>query len=150
MVERDKFFMRAALEEALKTGDEEVPVGAVFVLGEEILSRAHNETIGLCDPTAHAEIIALRRASLAVKNYRLPQCEVYVTLEPCTMCLGALIQARIRRLVFGALDPKAGAVFSILEFPFQKINHRIEVCKGVMEEECSKILKDFFKKRRKN
>jgi len=145
----DDFYMLQALGEAresLRAG--EVPVGAVVVSSAEILSQAHNETISSHDPTAHAEIVAIRRACLKRDNHRLPDCDLYVTLEPCAMCLGALVQARIKRLVFGAYDPKGGAVESIMRFPFDRTNHRVEVIGGILAEECSQILEDFFKDKR--
>jgi tRNA(adenine34) deaminase len=104
--------------------------------------------VGDHDPTAHAEVVALRRAAALLKNHRLPDCDLYVTLEPCAMCLGAMIQARIRRLVFGAVDPKSGAVESIMAFPMEKTNHRMEIKGGVLGSECGKILKDFFRAKR--
>ncbi|MBC8358150.1 MAG: tRNA adenosine(34) deaminase TadA [Candidatus Aminicenantes bacterium] len=141
----DEFFMRQALVEANKSlGKGEVPVGAVLISGNKVLSRAFNEPIRRNDPTAHAEIIALRKACLKRRNYRLPDCDLYVTLEPCVMCIGAAVHARIRRLVFGAYDPKSGAVESVMNFPFEKMNHRIETKGGVLADECSRILKDFF------
>ena len=147
----DDFFMRQALVEAQKSlRKEEVPVGAVLVSGDEIISRAHNEPIAKNDATAHAEIIAIRKAGLKIKNYRLSGCDLYVTLEPCAMCLGAAVQARIRKLVFGAQDPKGGAVESVMTFPFEKMNHRVEIVGGVLAEECSKILTDFFRKKRES
>ncbi|MGB2843338.1 MAG: tRNA adenosine(34) deaminase TadA [Candidatus Aminicenantaceae bacterium] len=137
--------MRQALVEANKSlGKGEVPVGAVIISGNKVLSRAFNEPIRRNDPTAHAEIIALRKACLKRRNYRLPDCDLYVTLEPCVMCIGAAVHARIRRLVFGAYDPKSGAVESVMNFPFEKMNHRIETKGGVLADECSRILKDFF------
>lgn len=145
----DETYLRQALEEArrsLRTG--EVPVGAVVVSDGKILSQAHNETISSQDPTAHAEIVAIRRACLIRNNHRLPGCDLYVTLEPCPMCLGALVQARIKRLVFGAHDPKGGAVESVMKFPFDRTNHRVDVTGGILEEECSQILEDFFKNKR--
>jgi len=142
---RDEFFMHQALAEARKsTRRGEVPVGAVVIRKNRILSRAHNMPIAKKDPTAHAEIIAIRKACGKVKSYRLPDCDLYVTLEPCAMCLGAVVQARIRRLIYGALDPKSGAVQSIMNFPLERTNHKIEVEGGVMAEECSKVLKEFF------
>jgi len=145
----DEFFMQQALAEAQKSLERgEVLVGAVLVSGKKILSRAHNEPIVRNDPTAHAEIIAIRQACRKRKNYRIPDCELYVTLEPCAMCLGAAVQARIRRIVFGALDPKGGAVKSIMKFPFGKTNHRIEIKGGVLAKECSNIIKAFFKEKR--
>ena len=145
----DEFFMDKALAEAEKSlKKKEVPVGAVLVSGNKILSRGHNEPILRNDPTAHAEITAVRKACLKKKNYRLPECELYVTLEPCAMCLSALVHARVKRLVFGAHDSKAGAVESMMKFPFDKTNHRIEIKGGVLADECGKILKDFFLKKR--
>jgi tRNA(adenine34) deaminase len=146
----DEFFMRQALEEAQKSlKKKEVPVGAVLVFEKEIVSRAHNEPIAKNDPTAHAEIIVIRKAGSKRKNYRLSGCDLYVTLEPCAMCLGAAVHARIRKLVFGALDPKSGAVESVMKFPLDKMNHRVEIAGGVLADECSKILRGFFKKKRK-
>ena len=145
----DEFFMGKALAEAEKSLEKkEVPVGAVLVSGNKILGRGHNEPILRNDPTAHAEITAIRKACLKKKNYRLPDCELFVTLEPCAMCLSALVHARVKRLVFGAYDPKAGAVESMMKFPFEKTNHRIEIKGGVLADECGKILKDFFQKKR--
>jgi len=145
----DEYFMRQAFDEAIKSSRRgEVPVGAVVIRENQILSRAHNRPISKKDPTAHAEIIALRKACSKSKSYRLPDCDLYVTLEPCAMCLGAVVQARIRRLVYGALDPKGGAVQSIMNFPFEKTNHRLEVKGGVLAEECSKVLKEFFQEKR--
>jgi tRNA(adenine34) deaminase len=145
----DEFFMGKALAEAEKSLEKkEVPVGAVLVSGNKILGRGHNDPILRNDPTAHAEITAIRKACLKKKNYRLPDCELFVTLEPCAMCLSALVHARVKRLVFGAYDPKAGAVESMLKFPFEKTNHRIEIKGGVLADECGKILKDFFLKKR--
>jgi len=146
----DEFFMREALAEAqksLKKG--EVPVGAVLVLKDEVVSRAHNAPIARNDPTAHAEISALRKAGSRLGNYRLTGCDLYVTVEPCAMCLGALVQARIRRLVFGAHDPKSGAVESMMTFPLERMNHRLEIVGGVLAAECGKTLRDFFKKKRR-
>ncbi len=148
-MKNDEFFMRQALAEAEESMKKtEIPVGAVLVFKDKILSRAHNEAISKNDPTAHSEIVAIRKACRRKRNYRLPDCELYVTLEPCAMCLGAVVQARIRRLVFGAYDPKGGAVESIMMFPFEKLNHKVEIEGGVLAEECGKILKDFFMERR--
>ena len=143
-------FMRAALEEARRgflAG--EVPVGAVVVLGGEIAGRGFNQPIGSHDPTAHAEIVAMRDAARAVGNYRLTGSTVYVTIEPCLMCVGAMVHARVGTLVFGAPEPKAGAVVSSCrahELP--SLNHRIEVVGGVLEEDCRAIIQEFFKTRR--
>ncbi|MCJ7486162.1 MAG: tRNA adenosine(34) deaminase TadA [Candidatus Aminicenantes bacterium] len=128
----------------------EVPIGAVVVREGRVIARGSNRPVKSTDPTAHAEIVALRKAARKAGNYRLPDCDLYVTVEPCAMCLGAIVQARIRRLVFGALDPKAGAVSSIMKFPFERTNHRPEVLGGVLADECAKLLRDFFRARRKN
>ncbi|MBN2207649.1 MAG: nucleoside deaminase [Candidatus Aminicenantes bacterium] len=142
--------MTAALAEAAKAGRAgEVPVGAVVVSGGRILARGRNRMIGACDPTAHAEVDALRRAARRVGNYRLTGCDLYVTIEPCAMCVGAAVQARVRRLVYGAADPKAGAVRSVLDFPFARLNHRIEIRGGVRAEDCGRLLREFFRTRRK-
>ena len=146
----DSEFMHAALDEARAAAARgEVPVGAVIVVDGRIISRAGNRTIGDCDPTAHAEIIALREASQVIGNYRLASAAVYVTIEPCAMCAGAMIQARIARLIYGADDVKAGAVhscFSILDSP--QLNHRVEVTSGVLAAEAVALLQDFFAARR--
>lgn len=145
----DEYFMQQALmEAALAKENGEVPVGAVLVAGKKIFTRGYNSTLKKNDPTSHAEIEAIRKACDLRKNHRIPDCELYVTLEPCAMCLGAAVQARIRRLVFGAYDPKAGAVESILHFPFDRTNHTIEIKGGILDKECGQILKDFFKDKR--
>jgi tRNA(adenine34) deaminase len=142
--------MEAALEEARKAALRgEVPVGAVIVMDDRILARAGNRTITDCDPTGHAEMVVLREAAAAMGNYRLLGAIVYVTIEPCVMCAGAMIQARIGRVVYGAEDAKGGAVascFSVLEHP--RLNHRVEVTSGVMAEEAAALLRDFFAARR--
>ena len=147
----DDVFMREALRTARRAGERgEVPVGAVVVRNGKILARGANSPVSRRDPTAHAEIVAIRKASRKMRNYRLMDCDLYVTLEPCPMCLGAIVQARIRRLVYGAADPKAGAVSSVLVFPFDRVNHRPEITAGVLEAECGILLKEFFRgKRRK-
>jgi tRNA(adenine34) deaminase len=146
----DEAFMRAALEAARSAEQNgEVPVGAVIVIDGCVISRAGNRTITDCDPAGHAEIIALREAAREIKNYRLLGATIYVTIEPCAMCAGAMIQARVARLVYGADDAKAGAVrscFSILEH--EKLNHRVEVTSGVLADECAALLKSFFAARR--
>lgn len=146
----DQRFMVAALEEARAAAQRgEVPVGAVVVAGGAIVARAGNRTIADCDPTGHAEMIALREAAAAAGNYRLVNATIYVTIEPCAMCAGAMIQARVARLVYGADDRKAGAVrscFSVLDHP--KLNHRVEVTPGVLEEEAAAVLREFFAARR--
>jgi tRNA(Arg) A34 adenosine deaminase TadA len=146
----DERFMRSALAEARKAAREnEVPVGAVVVREGQILARAHNRPIRLSDPAAHAEILALRRAARKLGNYRLGGCLLYVTIEPCAMCAGAAVHARVKRVVFGAPDPKAGAAGSALEvLRHPKLNHRVEVSGGVMERECRDLLRDFFRPRR--
>ncbi len=130
----------------------EVPVGAVVVSeGGEILAQAHNAPIALNDPTAHAEILALRQAAAKVGNYRLPGATLYVTIEPCLMCVGAAIQARLKRLVFGAADPKAGVCMSLYRVPEDpRLNHRLEVIGGIREAECRELLQEFFKVRRRS
>ena len=143
--------MEAALAEARKAWEKgEVPVGAVVVdPAGEIIGRGHNQPIASADPTAHAEIVALRQAAAHRRNYRLPGCSLYVTIEPCIMCLGALLQTRIRRLVFGAADPKGGACVSLYRLPEDaRLNHRIEVVPGVAEAECRGLLQEFFRQRR--
>jgi len=147
----DVKFMRAALGEAARAmKEEEVPVGAVVVHEGRVLARAHNRSLHLHDPTAHAEILALRRAARKLGNYRLPGCSLYATIEPCAMCAGAIVQARLRCVVFGTEDPKAGAggsVLAILNHP--QLNHRVEVRRGVLQEECASLLREFFRRRRK-
>ena len=149
--EVDANFMRRALREAQKADSEgEVPVGAVVVQDGKIIARAHNRPLGLSDPSAHAEVLALRRAAKKLGNYRLKGCDLYVTIEPCAMCAGAIIQARLRRLVYGTPDPKAGAcgsALAVLNHP--KVNHRVEVVSGVLAQECAAILREFFRCRRK-
>lgn len=150
MPQDDDKWMRQALAEAQKARHRgEVPVGAVLVAGGRILARGHNQPVARHDPTAHAEIRAIRQAALKQKNYRLPGCDLYVTLEPCAMCLGAIIQARIGRLVYGALDPKSGAVGSVMKFPFGRLNHRPEIRGGVLADECGRMLREFFTSRRR-
>lgn len=147
----DHGFMRQALKQAAKAAAAgEVPVGAVVVRDGKVLARGSNRPVATSDPTAHAEIVALRRAARRVANYRLPDCDLFVTVEPCAMCLGAVVQARIRRLVFGALDPKAGAVSSTMAFPFARLNHRPEVVGNVLADESAELLRDFFRARRKS
>ena len=143
-------FMRSALEEAHKANElGEVPVGAVVVLCGEIIARGCNRNLIDRDPSAHAEIVALRGAGIAVGNHRLLDCDLYVTIEPCAMCAGALLQARLRRLVYGAADPKAGAVNSVLQvLNHPALNHQMEVAPGVLADECGILLQQFFRKRR--
>jgi len=146
----DAEWMSIALEEARAAAARgEVPVGAVVALDGRIIARAGNRTISDCDPSAHAEIIALREAAKAIGNYRLLGASLYVTIEPCAMCAGAIIQARIARLIYGADDPKAGAIrscFSILDSP--RLNHRVEATSGVLAAESVAVLQEFFAARR--
>jgi tRNA(adenine34) deaminase len=145
----DERYMREALRlSGRAAGEGEVPVGAVIVAGGRIVARGRNRPILRSDPTAHAEVDAIRRACRAAGNYRLSGSTLYVTLEPCAMCLGAIVQARIGRLVYGAPDPKSGAVCSIMRFPFEKLNHRPEIEGGVLAGECGDILRAFFRVRR--
>jgi tRNA(adenine34) deaminase len=148
---RDEHFMRHALREAARGfKEDEVPVGAVVVKEGRVLTRAHNRPVHLKDPTAHAEVLALRRAARKVGNYRLTGCTLYVTIEPCAMCAGVITQARLARVVFGALDPKAGAsgsALTVLNHP--KLNHRVEIRSGVMALDCARLLRDFFRRKRK-
>jgi len=142
--------MREALRQAQKAYDaEEVPVGAVVVRAGKIIARAYNQVELLKDATAHAEMLALTQAEAAVGDWRLTDCDLYVTKEPCPMCAGALVQTRIRRLVFGCTDPAAGAagsVMNLLQMP--TLNHRCDVASGVLQDECAAILQSFFRKRR--
>jgi tRNA(adenine34) deaminase len=127
----------------------EVPVGAVVVRNGELIGQGHNQPVANSDPTAHAEIIALRAAALCEKNYRLNGVQLYVTLEPCAMCIGAMLHARVGRLVFGAYDSKAGAAGSVLDLANNRLfNHQMEVNGGLMQEDCAEILKNFFDSRR--
>lgn len=142
--------MRMALEEAKEAGRrEEVPVGAVLIKGDRVLAKDHNRCIELNDPTAHAEVLVLRKAGEVLKNYRLTDTMVYVTAEPCPMCISAMIHGRISRLVYGAPEPKFGAVeskFRLLES--NGFNQKLQITQGILEKECSDILKAFFKKKR--
>ena len=146
----DITFMQQALILARSAAEqEEVPVGALVVKNEQIIGSAANSPITTHDPTAHAEILALRRAAAALKNYRLPATTLYVTLEPCIMCMGAIIHARVQRIVFGAHDPKTGAAGSRYSIGHDGLlNHRLQISGGVCERECSALLKDFFRARR--
>jgi tRNA(adenine34) deaminase len=143
-------YMSIALAEAkhaLKVG--EVPIGAVLIFEEEVLARAHNMPISLSDPTAHAEILALRKAAAKRNNYRLPNTTLYVTVEPCLMCMGALVQARVKKLVFGAFDPKGGACGSVYDLHSSPASiNKMTVISGVLEEECREIIQEFFKSKR--
>jgi tRNA(adenine34) deaminase len=143
-------YMRAALAEARRAFDGgEVPVGAVVVLDGEIVGRGFNQPIGATDPTAHAEVVALRAAAQSLGNYRMAGTTLYVTIEPCLMCVGAMVHARVGTLVFGAPEPKAGAIVSSCQaHELPSLNHRIEVVSGVLGEECRAVIQEFFKTRR--
>jgi tRNA(adenine34) deaminase len=149
-VELDRQFMQQALEQAgLAALAGEVPVGAVMVCNGEVIARAFNQPITKHDPSAHAEMLVLRQAALSAENYRLPGTTLYVTLEPCTMCAGAMLHARVDRIVYGAADPKTGAAGSVLDvFSSKQINHQTVVEGGVMAQECGQLLRNFFKERR--
>jgi tRNA(adenine34) deaminase len=148
--DQDARFMRRALELAQRAGEAgEVPVGAVLVADGAVVGEGHNLAISTCDPTAHAEIQALRTAAQRIGNYRLPGSILYVTLEPCAMCAGALMHARVARVVFGAPDPKTGACGSVLNlFAEPRLNHHTEVDGGVLAEECGALMRAFFNARR--
>lgn len=151
MIPDHTIFMTAALKEAAAAGaQDEVPIGAVLVSDSgEILAAARNQTIRSCDPSAHAEILALRAASRKLKNYRLLNTTLYVTIEPCVMCMGAVIHARVARLVFGAADPKWGAAGSLYNLGAdRRLNHQLEIVAGVLEDECRAVMQEFFKSKR--
>lgn len=145
-----ELWMREALEEAQKAGAEgEVPIGAIVLLNEKIIGRGHNSPIRKHDPTAHAEILALRNAAHNTSNYRIPGSILVVTIEPCIMCVGTMIHARVEEVVFGAADPKGGAIQSCFQLAeSSQLNHRIRVTSGILEEECGELLKSFFASRR--
>ncbi|MHC1725076.1 MAG: tRNA adenosine(34) deaminase TadA [Syntrophobacteraceae bacterium] len=150
-LESADFYMGLAIEEAIKgSGLGEVPVGAVVVGSDGgVMARAHNMPILSNDPTAHAEVLAIRGASATIRNYRLAGCDLYVTLEPCAMCVGAMLHARIRRLFFGAADTKSGAAGSVVDLTkVASLNHHVEVIGGVLGQECGDLLRSFFRERR--
>jgi len=147
----DERFMRLALEEARKAAEAgEVPVGAVIVDSTgAVVGAGHNQPLKVADPTAHAEITAMRNASRSLQNYRLSGCTLYCTIEPCTMCAGAIVHARISRLVYGAADPKAGAagsLYNVVDDP--RLNHRVDVLRGVLDAECRSLIQSFFETKR--
>jgi len=146
----DERYMKMALEEAQKAGQGgEIPVGAILLKGGQVLAKDHNRCIELSDPTAHAEILVLRKGGEISRNYRLNGAVMYVTAEPCPMCVSAMVHGRISRLVFGSLEPKFGAVESKFRLLNDNgLNHKIEVNRGILEKECAAILKDFFRERR--
>jgi tRNA(adenine34) deaminase len=151
IVDWDQIFMRQALnlaEQALQ--EDEVPVGAIITLGNRVVGSGWNQREALQDPTAHAEMIAITQAAASLASWRLEDCTLYVTLEPCPMCAGAILQSRVRRVVYGAADPKAGAadsLFRLLDDP--RLNHRAEITRGVMGERCGAILSHFFQEKRR-
>lgn len=147
----DRRWMELALEQARQAGLEgEVPVGAVIVFQDTVVGSGRNQSIRRCDPSAHAEIVALREAGIRVGNYRLSGCVLYTTLEPCPMCAGALIHARLDRVAFGCRDPKTGAAGSVLDlFADTRLNHHTRIRAGVLEQQCGAALQDFFRQRRR-
>jgi tRNA(adenine34) deaminase len=154
-IKNETYFMSQALKEARKAKKVgEVPIGAVITCNDKTIAKGFNKCIILSDPTAHAEIIALRKAAKKLKNYRLNDCSIYVTIKPCAMCMGALVNARIKKIIFGAYDVKFGACKSIFKIAkSKKLNHKIEFDGGkekYLNEECADIIKNFFKERRKN
>ncbi|MDD5688575.1 MAG: tRNA adenosine(34) deaminase TadA [Elusimicrobia bacterium] len=146
----DKYFMQEALREAKKAESKnEVPVGCVIVKDNKIIAKAHNQTIKKNDSTAHAEILAIRRANKKLKNYRLTGCQMYVTIEPCSMCAGALVWARIKKVVYAASDERTGACGSVINVVCnRKFNHRVEVKSGILKKECISLIQRFFKRKR--
>jgi tRNA(adenine34) deaminase len=146
-----EIWMREALLEATNASEEgEVPVGALLLVNEKIVARGHNSCIRFHDPTAHAEVLALRSAALSMRNYRLPGSILVVTIEPCVMCVGAAIHARVEKIIYGASDPKAGAIhsnFCLATAP--QLNHQIEVLPGILEEECGGLMREFFQAKRR-
>jgi tRNA(adenine34) deaminase len=149
--DNDAFWMSRALELArhAEAAESEVPVGAVLVAGGKLIGEGWNRNIAASDPTAHAEVLALRDAGRRLGNYRFPDAELYVTLEPCAMCAGAIVHARIARVIFGARDPKAGAAGSVFDvLQHERHNHRVEISEGVLAQEAGELLKGFFRARR--
>jgi len=147
----DRFFMGFALEEArMANADDEVPIGAVVVIDKQIVGSGHNQPIRLNDPTGHAELLAIRAAAQRIGNYRLTDSTLYVTIEPCAMCAGAIVNARIKRLVYGATESRAGAVESVFQIcTSSSLNHRLEVTSGVRAEQCRELMQAFFKNKRR-
>lgn len=152
MEKTDEYWMQLALEQArLAAAVGEVPVGAVLVKNNEVVATGFNQPIRSCDPTAHAEVVVLRNAAQLLSNYRVPETTLYVTIEPCAMCAGALVHARVQRLVFGAPEPRAGAVVSTLQLlDGGQLNHRVDVSGGVLADQCAALMQDFFRQRRAN
>ncbi|MBY6270847.1 MAG: tRNA-specific adenosine deaminase [Bacillaceae bacterium] len=149
-MDRNEYYMRMAIEEAKKAEEkQEVPIGCVIVLGDTVIARAHNLRETLQNPLAHAEILAVNEAAKRLKSWRLEDTEMFVTLEPCPMCAGSIVQSRIKRVVYGASDPKAGCAGTLMNLlQEERFNHRAEVVAGVLEEECGNLLTGFFKKLR--
>ena len=147
----DRFFMGFALAEARQARKlNEVPIGAIVVFDKQVIGRGHNQPIRLSDPTAHAEILALRQSAERIGNYRLTDSTLYVTIEPCAMCAGAIVNARIKRLVYGAMEERAGGVNSVFQIcTNSSLNHQVEVTSGIREEECRELMQSFFRDRRK-
>lgn len=146
---RHEFYMHEALKEARKAFDsDEVPVGAVIVHENRVIARGHNQIKLLKDPTAHAEMIVITQAANYLQNERLNNCDIYVTIEPCAMCVGALILARVKNLVFGAGDPRTGACGSVLSVNDSGLNHKIKIKEGVLSDVCAALMREFFKKKR--
>ena len=149
-MEEKEYYMKQAIKEAEKACKKlEVPVGAIIVKEGKIIARAHNLKETKLDTTKHAEILAIQKASKKLKAWRLKDCEMYITLEPCSMCAGAIISSRIKKIYIGTMDPKTGACGSVLNLLEYNFNHKVEVETGIMQQECEYILKDFFKKLRK-
>lgn len=151
MLSSDELFMAEALIEAQKAADiGEIPIGAVIVKDGEIIARGFNESISKNDPTAHAEIVAIRRAGEALQNYRLIDCELYVTLEPCMMCAGSFVHSRLKRIIYGAGDSRHGALGTQLNVnTFESFNHKVSITPAVLEEECRTLIQSFFREKRK-
>ena len=151
MLEVHEHYMRLALQEAQQAAEEgEVPIGAVLLVGDTIVASAFNQPISANDPTAHAEVLVLREAARMLGNYRLTDATVYVTVEPCLMCVGAMVHARVREVVYGAAEPKTGALVSTLKaLESPGLNHRFLVTSGVLEDECRSILQEFFREKRR-
>ncbi|MFK5985961.1 MAG: tRNA adenosine(34) deaminase TadA [Pseudomonadota bacterium] len=150
MLYDDKYWMQYALQQArLAEQQDEVPIGAVLVKDNEIIASGYNQPIKNVDPTAHAEIICLRNAAIILNNYRLPDTTLYVSLEPCAMCAGAIIQARVKRLVYGAYEPRSGAIKSVFKiFDQSQLNHKVATTAGILEKESANLLRIFFKQKR--
>lgn len=152
MILKDEHFMRVALDAArLAVGNDEVPIGACVVdESGNVLAVSGNRTRTDCDPTAHAEIVVLREAAKKIGNYRLTECSVYTTIEPCAMCAGALVQARVKRLIYGSVDERFGAVESVFEIcTSSSLNHQMEIVSGILKDECRALISSFFKEKRK-